>query len=416
MSCRLCHSDDLELVLSLGTSPLANSNVTEEKLKSPEVYLPLNVLLCKECLLVQLEDFETPENLFSDYDYFSSWSSSWLAHAKRYVDMMTERFAIDSNSHVVEIASNDGYLLKNFVDNGVPVTGVEPAENVAKVAIEAGVPTISEFWTTDFARNMAAEGKQADLILGNNVLAHVPDLNDFVGGMKVMLKPEGVITMEFPHLYQLVDLNQFDTIYHEHFSYLSFLAVQKVFAKHGLEMFDVQELPTHGGSLRIFAKHEEDTSKKIEDSVDALLKKERDAGMFELAYYAGFGERINGVKRDLLEFLINAKREGKTVVGYGAPAKGNTLLNYAGIRSDLVDYTVDLNPEKQGKYTPGTRLAIKAPEAIKETKPDYVLILPWNLRDEISSQMAHIREWGGKFVVAVPSLNIIDPNAESSAS
>jgi len=387
-------------------SPLCQTHITPEQLNHMEPFYPLHAYVCHECFLVQLEEYVAPDDIFSDYAYFSSYSDSWVEHARRYAEAMIERFDLGGSSQVVEIASNDGYLLQHFVKRGVPVLGVEPAANVAKVAVEKGIPTTVRFFGTETAKAIAAEHGKADLLLGNNVLAHVPNINDFVGGMKVLLKPSGVITMEFPHLYQLMDQNQFDTIYHEHFSYLSFMTVEKVFASHGLTLFDVEELGTHGGSLRIYGRHTENNALVVTARANALRQREISEGFAKLETYSTFTEKVKETKRGLLEFLINAKRAGKTIVGYGAPGKGNTLLNYCGIRQDFMDYTVDRSPHKQGKYTPGTHIPILSPDRIRETKPDYVLILPWNLKEEISQQMAYIREWGGKFVIPIPEVRI----------
>jgi SAM-dependent methyltransferase len=351
-------------------------------------------------------EFETSESIFSHYAYFSSYSTSWLAHAKAYCEMVVQRFALGDSSQVIEIASNDGYLLQYMKQGGVKVLGIEPAKNVAEVAISKGIPSLTRFFGVELARELAAEGRQADLLLGNNVLAHVPDLNDFVAGMKIVLKPRGVITMEFPHLARLIEGRQFDTIYHEHFSYFSFTTVDRVFAKHGMTLFDVDEIPTHGGSLRIYARHTEDAMRTIGPKVTELREREQRLGFGSSALYEAFPKAVREVKRDILEFLIQAKREGKTVVGYGAPAKGNTLLNYCGIRTDMIDYTVDASPHKQTHYLPGSRIPIYAPEKIYETKPDYVVILPWNLKDEIVRQMSRIQEWGGRFVTFIPHVTV----------
>jgi len=406
--CRFCNAPLTRSFADLGMSPLANSNVKREQLHSMEAFFPLHAYVCESCLLVQLEEFESAENIFSDYSYFSSYSESWLRHAKNYTESMISRFGIDESWQVMEIASNDGYLLQYFKEQGVPVLGIEPAENVAKVAQAAGIDSVVKFFGVQTANELVAENKKADLLLGNNVLAHVPDLNDFVAGEKIILNKGGVITMEFPHLLQLIEKNQFDTIYHEHFSYFSFLTVEKVFAAHGLVLFDVEELPTHGGSLRIYARHDDDESKPVEARVEALREKERNAGLAELDVYDDYAEKVKETKRKLLEFLIKIKREGKSIVGYGAAAKGNTLLNYCGIRNDFLDYVVDLSPHKQNHYLPGTRIPIYAPDKIKETKPDYVLILPWNLSKEISGQMAYIREWGGEFIVPIPEAHVYE--------
>ena len=386
-------------------SPLSNSYVPPSRLRSMEPFYPLHAFVCSDCKLVQLEEFESPDQIFSDYAYFSSYSDSWLKHAARYTEEMIARFGYDDFSQVVEIASNDGYLLQNFVQRGIPVLGVEPAANVAEVARAKGVPTEVRFFGCETATLLKSQGKSADLLLGNNVLAHVPDINDFVGGMKILLKPDGEITMEFPHLLQLIANNQFDTIYHEHFSYLSFLTVEKIFAAHGLKMFDVEELSTHGGSLRIFACHAED-DRPVGIRVAQMLRKEDQAGLNDIATYAAFGEKVKETKRKLLDFLLEARKAGKTVAGYGAPAKGNTLLNYCGVRSDLVEFTVDRSPHKQGRFLPGTRIPIYGPDKIAEAKPDYLLILPWNLKDEVMEQMSEIKSWGGKFVVPIPEVKI----------
>ena len=388
-------------------SPLSNSYIKEENSWKMEPFYPLHAYACESCFLVQLEEFQSPEAIFSDYAYFSSYSESWLAHARQYVDKMIERFGFNARSQVIEIASNDGYLLQYFKKRNVPVLGIEPAQNVAKVAEAKGIPTLAKFFGIKTAGELAASGQKTDLLLGNNVLAHVPDINDFVGGMRLLIKPDGIITMEFPHLLRLMAENQFDTIYHEHFSYLSFSTTERIFARHGLVLFDVEEIPTHGGSLRIYARHVEDATKPITERIAWLKKKEQEYGLHNIGTYSAFSENVRETKRKLLEFLINAKRRGKTVVGYGAPAKGNTLLNYCGIRTDFLDYTVDRSPHKQGCYLPGTRIPIHAPDIIRETRPDYVLILPWNLRDEILEQMKHIREWGGKFVVPIPEPTVI---------
>jgi len=405
--CRFCDAPLTETFADLGMSPLANSYVSLEKANDMEPFYPLHAYVCSKCWLVQLQTYQTGEEIFSDYAYFSSYSDSWLAHAKAYTEKMRARFGLDASSKVVEIASNDGYLLQYFKEAGVPVLGVEPAKNVAEVAIKKGIPSVVKFFGETTAREMVGTGVQADLLLGNNVLAHVPGLNDFVTGMKILLKPKGVITMEFPHLQRLVDDRQFDTIYHEHFSYFSFLTVEQVFAKHGLTLFDVEELQTHGGSLRIYGRHAEDSSKPVGERVVALREREQRLGYAGLDLYKSFAEKVMATKRDILEFMIKAKREGKSIVGYGAPAKGNTLLNYCGIRTDMINYTVDRSPYKQSHLLPGTRIPIHGPERIAETKPDYVVILPWNLKDEIVRQMAHIREWGGKFVVMIPEVKVI---------
>jgi 2-polyprenyl-3-methyl-5-hydroxy-6-metoxy-1,4-benzoquinol methylase len=404
--CRFSGIELKHVFADLGMSPLANSYLRPEQLNSAEKFYPLRAYVSEDNFLVQLEEFESPDHIFSDYAYFSSFSDSWLRHAKGYVDMMVERFGFDEKSQVIEIASNDGYLLQYFHQKGIPVLGIEPAANVAEVARKSGIPSVVKFFGIRTARELVAEGTQADLLLGNNVLAHVPDLNDFVAGMKIVLKPAGILTMEFPHLLNLVALNQFDTIYHEHFSYFSFLTVERVFAKHGITLFDVEELPTHGGSLRIFGRHAEAAKPAVSDRVKALKEEEIAAGLDKIETYLNFGEQVKETKRNLLTFLIDAKRAGKSIVGYGAPAKGNTLLNYCGVGRDFLDYTVDRSPHKQGLALPGTHISIEAPERIRETKPDYVLILPWNLREEIMEQISWIREWGGKFVVPIPEVAV----------
>jgi hypothetical protein len=372
-----------------------------------EPFYPLHVFVCEQCYLVQLEEYVSPAEIFTEYAYFSSYADSWLKHVERYTDQMIARWGLGATSHVVELASNDGYLLQYFVARNVPVLGIEPAANVAKAAEAKGVPTLVKFFGRDTARELVASGQKADLIIGNNVLAQVPDINDFVAGIKILLHERGVVTMEFPHLQQLIDNNQYDTIYHEHFSYFSFLTASKIFETHGMVLFDVEELPTHGGSLRIYARHKEDGSKPIEARATALLRRELELGFDRMETYANFGEKVKATKRRLLAFLIDARNAGRTVVGYGAPGKGNTLLNYCGIRTDFLDYTVDRNPYKHGRFTPGTHIPIFPPDKIDETRPDYVLILPWNFKDEIIAQMAHIRSWGGKFVVPIPDVTIV---------
>lgn len=404
--CRFCETPLRHTFVDLGMSPLANRYLTRNQLQQMEPFYPLHVYVCDQCFLVQLEEFESPEHIFSDYAYFSSYSDTWLQHSKAYTEKVVKQFGLDTRSQVIEIASNDGYLLQYFKEKGIPVLGIEPAENVAAVALEKGIPTLVQFFGEEMARHLLAEGIQADLLIGNNVLAHVPGLNDFVKGLKLLLKPQGIITIEFPHLMRLMAENQFDTIYHEHFSYFSFLTLQKVFAAHGLTLFDVEELPVHGGSLRIYARHTDDPSQPIRQRVTDLIACEEAAGLTRLEPYLSFGEQVKQTKRRILHFLIMAKNAGKSIVGYGAPAKGNTLLNYCGIRSDFLGYTVDRNPYKQGHFLPGTHIPILPPDKIKEDKPDYLLILPWNLREEIMEQMAYIREWGGQFVVLIPEVRV----------
>ncbi|HEY8555180.1 MAG TPA: class I SAM-dependent methyltransferase [Burkholderiales bacterium] len=404
--CRFCGSGALSTFVDLGMSPLANSYVEPEALGSMEPFYPLHAYVCEKCFLVQLMELESSERIFSQYAYFSSYSRSWLEHARAYVRMIVPRLRLDRSSRVVEIASNDGYLLQYMKEAGVEVLGIEPARNVAAAAIERGIPTITRFFGAELARELAAEGRRADLLLGNNVLAHVPDLNDFVAGMKLLLAPGGTITMEFPHLLRLIEQCQFDTIYHEHFSYFWLGTVERVFAHHGLTLYDVEELPTHGGSLRIYARHAEDRTPAVEPRVARMRALERRAGAEDLELYAAFGRRVAATKRRILRFLIDARDAGRRVAAYGAPAKGNTLLNYCGIGTDLIEYTVDASPHKQGRYLPGTRLPIHAPAHIAATRPDYVVILPWNLKQEIMEQMAHIRDWGGRFVTFVPDVEV----------
>ncbi|HLT46945.1 MAG TPA: class I SAM-dependent methyltransferase [Rubricoccaceae bacterium] len=406
LACRFCGTPLRYTFADLGSSPPCQNVVRPEDLNRGEVFYPLHAFVCEHCFLVQLDEYLAPEAIFSEYAYFSSYSTSWLDHARRYVDRMTERLGLTAESHVVELASNDGYLLQWFVEKGIPCLGVEPAANVAEAARARGVPTRVAFFGEGEARRMVAEGLRADLLLGNNVLAHTPHLNSFVAGMKVLLAAGGTITMEFPHLLRLMRENQFDTIYHEHFSYFSLLTVRQVFAAHGLTLFDVEELPTHGGSLRIYARHAEETDRPVTAAVEVLEAREREYGLDRLETYAAFAEQVKETKRRLLDFLIEANRAGAQVVGYGAPGKGNTLLNYCGVRTDLLRYTVDRNPYKQGTYLPGTRIPVYPPERIFETRPDYVLILPWNLRDEVAAQLAGIRAWGGRFVVPIPEVTV----------
>ncbi len=404
--CRFCATPLEHSFVDLGMSPLSNAFLEADELDRMERFYPLRAYVCGECFLVQLEEFESPDEIFRDYVYFSSYSDSWLAHAREFAAGATDRFGLDARSLVVEIASNDGYLLQYFNERDIPVLGIEPARNVAQVAIDAGIDTVTEFFGVALARRLRAERQGCDLLIGNNVLAHVPDLNDFVAGLELLLADDGALSMEFPHLLQLVEHTQFDTIYHEHFSYFSLLAAQRIFRHHGLEIFDVEELPSHGGSLRIYAQHP-DGGYPHSDSVERLLARERDAGLDRLEIYRYFSERVHGVKRDLIEFLIEARRAGKRVAGYGAPAKGNTLLNFCGVGTDFIEYTVDRSPHKQGRFLPGTHIPVHSPERIAQTKPDYVLILPWNLQDEIVEQMIHIRSWGGRFVVPIPRLAVL---------
>lgn len=408
-ACRFCGTTLQHTFVDLGTSPLCQRHVTPARFDHAESIYPLHVYVCDACFLVQLPAYVAREEIFdAEYGYFSSFSETWLKHAENYVQMMIPRFGLGADSRVVEVASNDGYLLQYFKRAGVPVLGIEPTENTAAVAIRNGIPSLTKFFGRATAADVRASHGPANVILGNNVLAHVPDINDFVGGMKVLLAPGGVVTMEFPQLLHLVDRNYWDTIYHEHFSYLSFTTVEKIFAHHGLVLFDVDDLPTHGGSIRIYARHADDTAKPVHERVPAMREREKAAGHFDLDYYRQFGERVKESKRAILSFLIEAKRQGKSVAAYGAPGKGNTLLNYCGIRTDMIDYTVDRSPHKQGNFLPGTRIPIHAPDKIRETRPDYLFLLPWNLKDEIVRQMADIRSWGGKFVVPIPTVQVID--------
>jgi 2-polyprenyl-3-methyl-5-hydroxy-6-metoxy-1,4-benzoquinol methylase len=404
--CRFCNVGLEQKLVDLGMSPLCESFLSSEQLNRMEPFYPLLVYVCGNCYLAQLEEYVSPEEIFNEYAYFSSYADSWLLHARKYTDLMVDRFGFNANNLVIELASNDGYLLQNFVKKGIPVLGIEPARNVAKVAVEKGVPTLVEFFGEKTALDLVSQGKHADLVLGNNVLAQVPDLNDFVKGIKIILKPQGVVTIEFPHLVCLMEENQFDTIYHEHFSYFSFIAVENIFTAHKLTIFDVEELPTHGGSLRIYAKHTEDESKTQSVKVSELRSREESLGLTRMETYSAFSEQVIETKRKVLDFLITAKRQGKTICGYGAPGKGNTLLNYCGIRTDFLDYTVDRNPYKHGKFTPGTHIPIFPPEKIKETRPDYLFILPWNFKDEIIEQQSYIRDWGGQFIVPIPELKV----------
>ena len=407
MKCRHCGSPLTLPLIDLGSAPPSNAYLTEESLQRPEKWFPLKVLTCTSCWLVQTEDYAGAEELFdADYAYFSSFSTSWLEHAEKYVAEMVQRFNLNADSHVVEIASNDGYLLQYVKAQGIPCLGIEPTASTAKAAREKGIEVIEEFFGISLAKKLVSQGKQADLTVANNVLAHVPDINDFVSGFTHLLKPQGVATFEFPHLMQLVKHAQFDTIYHEHFSYLSLTAVQRIFDLNGLQVFDVQEIPTHGGSLRIFTQRKDSGAQQTAVAVNRLLALEATEGLTTQSYYENFQPRANSVKHDLLAFLIEAKREGKVVIAYGAAAKGNTLINYAGIRPDLLSKVVDRNPAKQRKFMPGSRIPIIDEVIIRKNRPDYVLILPWNLREEVMNQLAYVREWGGKFVTAVPSLEV----------
>jgi 2-polyprenyl-3-methyl-5-hydroxy-6-metoxy-1,4-benzoquinol methylase len=390
----------------LGMCPIANTLVPEERLAAMEPFYPLRAFVCERCFLVQAEEFEAPEGIFSEYTYFSSYSTSWLAHCEAYANEIVERLSLGAEHTVVEVGSNDGYLLQYFHARGIRVIGVEPAANVAQEAIVKGVPTIVRFFGHELAEELRDESS-ADLLIGNNVLAHMPDVNNFVAGMKLLLKPTGVITVEFPHLMRLVEDNQFDTIYHEHFSYFSLLTVARIFGRHGLQIFDVEELPTHGGSLRVYARHAENGDLPETERVGELASRELAAGYEQLDVYVAFGDRMAATKRNVLRRLIEAKDEGKTIVGYGAPAKGTTLLNYCGVRTDLVEYTVDKSPHKQGLYLPGVHIPIREPGEIRRTRPDYVFILPWNLKDEIMDEMAFVRDWGGRFMVRAPEMTVL---------
>jgi SAM-dependent methyltransferase len=406
--CRSCGTVLRHTFVDLGMSPLCESYVSKENLNRMEPFYPLHVYVCDRCFLVQIDDYVSPEEIFNEYAYFSSFTDAWVEHMRRYTEMITDRLGLGKDSLVIEVGSNDGYLLQHFVKKGIPVLGIEPAANVARVAAEKGIPTIVKFLGEQTARELVNEGTRADLICGANVLAQVPDPRDFVAGLRTLLKPGGVVTIEFPHLLKLIAENQFDTIYHEHFTYFSWTSVARIFADQELVLFDVEELPTHGGSLRIYARHAADETKPITARARELHQREIAAGVQRLETYATFAEGVKETKRKLLDFLIDAKRAGKKIVGYGAPGKGNTLLNYCGIRTDFLDYTVDRSTYKQGKFLPGTHIPIHHPDRIRETRPDYVLILPWNFKDEIVQQMAYVREWGGKFVVPIPEVRVLD--------
>jgi 2-polyprenyl-3-methyl-5-hydroxy-6-metoxy-1,4-benzoquinol methylase len=407
VTCRFCGERLRHTFIDLGVSPLANRYLKPLQLPEMEPFYPLHAYVCGSCLLVQLQEVETPDHIFSDYAYFSSYVDTLVTQARDYTDRMVRRFSLNEKSHVVEIASNDGYLLQFFVARGIPVLGIEPAANVAKAAIEKGIPTLVKFFGSETARSLVDQGSTADLVVGNNVLAHVPDLNDFVRGIEILLSRTGTVTVEFPHLVRLIEDNLFDTIYHEHFSYFTLHTVEKVFAKHGLKLFDVEQIPTHGGSLRIYAGHDDDPTKAPSERLLQLRAQEQSAGYDRLNRYLSFPEKVKQLKYQLLTFLIQAKREGKSIAAYGAAAKGNTLLNYCGVRSDFIDYVVDRSPHKQGCFLPGTHIPILHPDKVIETKPDYLLILAWNLREEIISQMSSIREWNGKFVVPIPEVTVI---------
>lgn len=406
MNCRFCKNKLSHEFADLGFSPPSNSFLHSAQLNEPEVFYPLRIMLCDKCFLVQIDEFAKHDDIFSkDYVYFSSFSMSWLQHAKSYTELMVERFGFNQSSQVIEIASNDGYLLQYFKEKEIPVLGIEPTANTAAIAIKKGIESVIDFFGVKLASELSNKNIQADLLLGNNVLAHVPDINDFVQGMKVILKPEGIITMEFPHLLQLINQNQFDTIYHEHFSYLSFATVKRIFEENGLKIFDVTEIPTHGGSLRIYAMHKENKKQAISSNIQLLLDKEESFGLNDIATYQSFQFNLEKVKNDFLEFLLRAKKEDKKVIAYGAAAKGNTLLNYGGVRKDLISYVVDASPYKQNKYLPGVHIPVVSEDMIRSFRPDYVIILPWNLTEEISNQLKYIREWNGRFVTAIPQLN-----------
>lgn len=406
--CRFCKEPLHHRFVDLGMSPLSNAYVPIERQNQAEKFYPLHAYVCEHCFLVQLTEFESPDVIFSDYAYFSSYSESWLAHCQRYTENVIQRFALDLNSRVIELASNDGYLLQYFLKAGLSVLGVEPSLNVARVAQERGIPTLVRFFGVETARELAEHNLRADLLIANNVLAHVPGLLDFVAGIPIVLKPDGVLTAEFPHLLRLIEQNQFDTIYHEHFSYFSFSTIQRIFHQAGLVLFDVEELPTHGGSLRIYACHPGSRwSQTVSRRVGILPEREREAGLTDLATYTRFQKTVQATRKALLNFLMEAAEEGKQVVGYGAPAKGNTLINYCGVRRDLLGFTVDRSPYKQGRLLPGSRIPILSPDAIRKAHPDYVLILPWNLREEVMESLSYIREWGGQFVLPIPRVEVL---------
>ena len=417
MNCRFCKTSLATKFVDLVNCPPSNEFLSQDRLNQPENYYPLTIYVCDSCYLVQVDEYKKAKEIFnSQYAYFSSYSKSWVEHARRYAENMIDRFNFNEETLVVEIASNDGYLLQHFRNKGIPVLGIEPAINTANVAIKKGIPTITEYFSTEFAQKLALRRQKANLLIGNNVLAHVPDIDDFIQGLKTALNAGGVITMEFPHLLRLVEDCQFDTIYHEHYSYLSFTTVKKIFESHGLEMFDVEELPTHGGSLRIFAKHEGDHSKVISQRVDKMLEKESRAGVTTLSYYQNFQERVNSIKYKLLEFLIDKKNSGKHVAGYGAAAKGNTLLNYAGIKGDdLIKYVVDAAPSKQGKFLPGSHIPVCSEDRIRATRPDYIIIFPWNLKEEIMHQLSYVSEWNCEFVVFVPDTKVFKAGLKEAA-
>lgn len=407
LTCRFCNARLTYTFVNLGMSPLCESYVSREQLNQMEPFYPLHVFVCDRCFLVQLGEYVTPDHIFSEYAYFSSYADSWVSHARDYVEMIIKRLGLTRDSFVVELASNDGYLLQHFLPHHIPVLGIEPAANVAKTAVEKGIPTQVEFFGRAAAEKMRRGGSAADLIIGNNVLAQVPDLNDFVAGIALLLNTTGVATLEFPHLLRLMAENQFDTIYHEHFSYFSLITVDKIADHHGLRVFDVEELTTHGGSLRVYLCNKNDRAKTTGPCVRKVLDDEVKAGLTNISAYSSFAEKVKETKRALLAFLIEARRAGNSIAGYGAPGKGNTLLNYCGIGTDFIDFTVDRNPYKQGKFLPGTHIPIHHPDELKERKPDYVLILPWNFKEEIMAQNSYIRSWGAKFVIPIPSVRVL---------
>lgn len=407
MNCRFCNTPLSFEFLDLVNSPPSNSFLSIDQLNEPEIFYPLRVLVCDNCFLVQIDEYQKSSAIFNnDYVYFSSFSTSWLNHAKKYCEEVVKRLSLNQNSKVIEIASNDGYLLQFFLEKNIPVLGIEPTANTAKIASDKGIETITQFFGTALADELASKGILADLLIGNNVLAHVPDINDFVAGMKRVLTSTGTITMEFPHLIQMINQNQFDTIYHEHFSYLSLFTVKKIFFQQGLEIYDVDEISTHGGSLRIYAKHLDDTSKQVSTSVSDLVSKEKLLGVDTLTYYKDFNTNVDQIKIDFLSFLIEQKKNGKKVVGYGAAAKGNTLLNYCGVKKDLISFVVDANPNKQGKYLPGSHIPVVSEDLLKQFQPDFVVIFPWNLSAEIMNQLSYIRTWGGRFLIPIPNVHI----------
>lgn len=404
--CRFCGTSLHRTFVDLGLSPLCETYPAASDFHRGEVYYPLHVYVCEKCFLVQLEEYESAESIFTDYAYFSSYSDSWLKHSENYCNKVKSRFGLNEESFVVEVASNDGYLLQYFVRQGVPVLGIEPAANVAKVAVEKGVPTLVRFFGTELANELTADGRSADLVLGNNVLAQVPDLNDFVEGLKILLKPDGVLTLEFPHLLKLIELNEFDTIYHEHFSYFSMLTTVRIMEAHGLKVFDVDELKSHGGSLRVYACRRECSKHVLQPSVAKVLSAEQIVGLSSPEGYETFARQVRATKLALVEFLLTAAKQGKSVAGYGAPGKSATLLHYCGIGKDLIEYTVDRSPYKQGRFLPGNHIPIFHPDRIRQTQPDYVVILPWNLKDEIMEQLRFIQDWGGRFVVPIPKVAV----------